>query len=786
MPVSSKPNDMDTYEKSGMTLDGAIRRGLLPETMYVSVLYGYDKQIEDMQERIDKIKDRKMREEAQNQLNTLRKKLSEDTYNLSDIFYAYMKNNGKYIVFCKNIEDMNEKIKQAKRMFGRVNSNITVRSISSKIKSSDRIVKEFEQDSDEGTLKLLYAVDKIDGKYHVQDLDGVVMMNPTLSQAIYTKQLGRAITIGRAKNTVVFDLVNNFEQYKIIKDFMERIKQHKGSKGVRKSRGNTRESRITFIDKIKEFSKIERKITELSSRKSIDEKIDNLIEWKRKYPEATVVPTISSEVLSKYAKTEENLKQLMEEYEKMVKNYTYVRVRKSRGKLSQQQIKKCVDGNIGGVFGRHIDPEDTTVSETNELMMKYGLSEKTINFIRKQYGSIDRFREIFIEAMINRNVNSVIPKELLEKTNLITEFDLSSSDWAPRDKKLVEIFNICIENLHKRTRCYKDNIFRRYGLIKEKIIEVLKGNRFTDQERKVLSLYGLSGENCLTQTQISRNIGKSTSRVGQLLSKAERKLAHPQSHGQLNLEQLICDIDIDLQQKIIKEYFQNFDIFVPKEPVSMNEDVKIKLTTMLEEGIEKTKKRDEQMKIILRMPNEQVQKIIRAKYGETINNSCSNILRECLDTEYAQGKIAEYIVNNYSNSELIKMDKKKIEESITNNGYFSEEEKNELKGVLRAKIKVATKEKILKGIETLNLLETVTKMKIDENLIKQMEEIERSDVLDDDEKKALMNELKQKYYKEISKEDLVEHILDQQRTIAKQYEELNELSSKKKEDIDFD
>ena len=119
---------------SEMTLEEAIENGILPEASYVSTLYGYDKELEDMQTNIDKIKDEDKRKEAQDLLNNLREKLDENTQNLPELFSEYMQNkNGKYIIFCRNIDDMNEKMEQAQTMFERVNSNITIRGVSSKI-----------------------------------------------------------------------------------------------------------------------------------------------------------------------------------------------------------------------------------------------------------------------------------------------------------------------------------------------------------------------------------------------------------------------------------------------------------------------------------------------------------------------------------------------------------------------------------------------------------------------------------------------------------------------------
>jgi len=803
---------------SEMSLEEAIERGILPEATYVSSLYGYEQELENMQEHIDEIKDKDKQQQAQMLLNDLKGKLDGNTYNLSNLFSTYMQNpNGKYIVFCKNIEDMNEKIGQAQEMSESVNHNITVRAVSSKIKESDRILTEFEQDSDEGTLKLLYTVNMIND---INNLDGVVMMRPTFSPTIFTQQLGSALTVGGNKKLVVLDLVNNFDSCKIIEDFAERMRQYKGHDGSGKIE-ETKRSRISIFDKTKEFREIAKKITELSSTKvislaekiqifekfsktgeelvgntifegypvgkwaiqirnglnrinngkqekqtinptkeqleklkklgilerqidsTIDEKIDKLVEWRRKYPKAVLVPIVSSEVLREYAKTDEELKKLMEEYEKILNYYGYVRVRKSTGKLNEEQMEKCREGNVGGVFGNSINVNN----ENNVLMEKYGLNEEIINMIRKQYGSIDEFRKIYIDAVINQNVEKVINKNLLKNVNLINRFDISSPDWVQRNSGLEDlIYDISSER----------NVFTKYEGLEEKFIELIGSEGFNELGKQVLfMLYGVNGEKKLNRVQIAKEVGRSRTRVDQIVAVSIRKIKNPRRMRQLDLENRLFNMDYDLQKKIIEEYFKNFDIFVSKEPISMEENVKAKLINMLYEGVKKTKKRNEQVDIIKRMSKEQKLDILKGRFGERINYSdisvvspeyydcvksflmnrdineellideidkweaMSNIIyRECIDSEYCQRKIVEFMVNSFSNSELIKVDQKeKIEELIVSNGYFSEGEKNELKELLSQRIRVAVKEKICSEIEAWTpsiSLETLEGMLIEE------------------------------------------------------------------------
>lgn len=393
---------------SEMTLEEAIDKGILPEATYVSALYSYGDQLNQIQQNIAKISDTSKRAEAQRLFIELKGRLDENTQHLPELLSQYMTNkSGKYIVFCKNIDDMKQKMQVAQEMFGNVNPNITTYSISSRdddVRLNDKTLTTFEQDDDD-KLKLMFAVNMLNEGYHIRDLDGVVMMRPTFSPTIFEQQLGRALSVKSNEGTppVILDLVNNFDSCKIIEDFYERMKQAGTGDGQRGK--NEKRGRLAIFDKTKEFREIASKITALCQRKvvtidekieifnrfletgedltgktifeghpigqwgiqirsalknqtmnlteeqvdklnsmgildrqidtTIDEKIQELIDWLAKYPKAKVQFTnVPIDILREYAQSDEELEKLKEQYERMQKHYDYVRARSSRRKIN--------------------------------------------------------------------------------------------------------------------------------------------------------------------------------------------------------------------------------------------------------------------------------------------------------------------------------------------------------------------------------------------------------------------------------------------------------------------
>ena len=98
--------------------------------------------------------------------------------------------------------------------------------------------------------------------------------------------------------------------------------------------------------------KIKSELAKGQRRRKIDEEIEELQEWMRKYPRAKMSRTvIPKDILREYVVSEEDYERLLEEYVKLQKYYNYVCSRKSRGKLSMELELKCKEANLGGVLG---------------------------------------------------------------------------------------------------------------------------------------------------------------------------------------------------------------------------------------------------------------------------------------------------------------------------------------------------------------------------------------------------------------------------------------------------
>ena len=158
---------------SEMTFEEAIDQGILPEPIYTTGIYDASEIKREYEEKVENCSSDETKKIARDILKKLNVALDNSVKGLPELLENNMTNkSGKYIVYCKNIEDMQKKISDVNKIFGKVNSQIEVYSVSS-MKYDDeknavsindiqnrRQIRNFENSSNNGNLKLLFSVDK--------------------------------------------------------------------------------------------------------------------------------------------------------------------------------------------------------------------------------------------------------------------------------------------------------------------------------------------------------------------------------------------------------------------------------------------------------------------------------------------------------------------------------------------------------------------------------------------------------------------------------------------------
>lgn len=183
---------------SEMTLGEAIVREILPEPKYVIAMYSYRKELDQLKKRIQTLSNQGLVAENQKLLEQLRRAL-EQADGLEQVFQKHMeKKDGKYIVFCSDKEHMDEMKEQVPVWFGQVDSRPHIYTAFYNDTATDKEFAAFKKDGS-GHLKLLFCIDMLNEGVHVDDVDGVILLRPTVSPIIYLQQIGRALSAGSKK-----------------------------------------------------------------------------------------------------------------------------------------------------------------------------------------------------------------------------------------------------------------------------------------------------------------------------------------------------------------------------------------------------------------------------------------------------------------------------------------------------------------------------------------------------------------------------------------------------------
>ena len=219
---------------SEMTLGEAIVRGILNPPKYVLSVFQYQKDLEKYSYRVKHAKNKAVRDEGEKYLEALRRALDKAD-GLPEIFEKHMDNKrGKYIVFCANVEHMEEMTGYAEEWFGGIDGNPHIYKAYSDDPETNKAFENFKKDVSDH-LKLLYCIDMLNEGVHVDDVSGVILLRPTVSPIIYKQQIGRALSASKTTNAVIFDIVMNIDNlYSIgtIEDEMQVVMTYYRERGL--------------------------------------------------------------------------------------------------------------------------------------------------------------------------------------------------------------------------------------------------------------------------------------------------------------------------------------------------------------------------------------------------------------------------------------------------------------------------------------------------------------------------------------------------------------------------
>ena len=311
---------------SEMSLGEAIAREILPAPDYVISMYSYQEELKCLTKRVESERDQGLRKQNEKLIEALRRTL-ENAEGLPQVFAKHMQpDSGKYLVFCANREHMDEMLSHVEEWFHLVDSTPHVYAVYYDNPETSKEFADFKADTSDH-LKLLFCIDMLNEGVHVDDIDGVILLRPTISPILYLQQIGRGLSAGSVKNRrpVIFDVVNNFDSLYSIDALQEEFENALAIAACAEEGAGRYCGRFRIIDELRDCRKL---FKELSYNLSAS--WDIYYQACRKYYEDRG----NLKVASSYV-TEEGLK-----LGSWIQTQRRVYAGKAVGRLSEEQVKR--------------------------------------------------------------------------------------------------------------------------------------------------------------------------------------------------------------------------------------------------------------------------------------------------------------------------------------------------------------------------------------------------------------------------------------------------------------
>ena len=373
--------------------------------------------------------------------------------------------DGKYIIFCKDISDMKEKMANAKEWFGKIDEEPEIYGISSQDNTSAEQLQSFNN-SKSSHLKLMYCVGMIDEGVHLNNVSGVILATKTESRPVYTQRVGRCISSKKnGKQAIVIDLVNNNE----ILSNKEEVEYGYEINDI--------EALQQLIDWIN--NKNNGKLPEYSAEKSQKEKTM-----------ARRMARINNKYI-KYAQNQEMIKQLDKE--------------------EQDKIQDIIElGNTIGLFSKAIKLDFSDEEQRQEDLINQFIDGIAIKGVRKDFVRLlqERLREgTFKEVMQFCEKNERLPKQVVGTKATLTEEQIYENNLYARwrrcdEKQLVDKYSgVPIEKVPEEYKSIVEQV-RSYGYgIEEKLTTYQKVIQFCEKNGR-LPKYVVGTKATITEEQI--------------------------------------------------------------------------------------------------------------------------------------------------------------------------------------------------------------------------------------------------------------------------------------------
>lgn len=322
---------------------------------------------------------------------------------------------------------------------------------------------------------------------------------------------------------------------------------------------------------------------EKKHRIKIEDIVDRLIQYCETNPKEWNNPKKANRKFSQI-EDEKIRQQEIEKLKRARNDYKYICTRLSKGKLKKEYEERLQAAGVGRRFG--------VAPEIIEYSKRYGIDEKILKSIVKDFGSLDKFREKYIEFFINggKGEDDTLIKKYIKKLDghLIDKLDISSPDYICRDNQYPELYAIWkfqIINFNELKKCTEEFI---------KSIE-------SPRNAQIFKVYfGIEGNEKQSLRTIANHLHLSFQGIEEIIQRILKKYNKKVDSSVSKVQ------DPEKREQIIRLFFDSHEIFYDDKVAETNLDTK---------NEEKRKITEEMSKIYLRI--NLIEKNIKKAMGET-------------------------------------------------------------------------------------------------------------------------------------------------------------------------
>ena len=123
--------------------------------------------------------------------------------------YLYQDSGNKVVVYTRSLQDLKEKARVVSKI---IKGLFPGKKVSSYLYSykNDKAFDDFENDKT-SYIKILFSIDKIMETVHMDDLNILIMLRPSVSDRIIIQQYGRINNVKNKRRSLVLDMVGNLD-----------------------------------------------------------------------------------------------------------------------------------------------------------------------------------------------------------------------------------------------------------------------------------------------------------------------------------------------------------------------------------------------------------------------------------------------------------------------------------------------------------------------------------------------------------------------------------------------